>query len=87
MSFPENVLDVAEKICDKVGIILKGKMVMTGSMEEVREASKDGSLEDFFLSVAGKHEIAGMDDNSSAAHSKEPAAEKEPSVGKEESGK
>lgn len=56
--FSTHVLDVAEKICDRVGIILKGKIVMVGSMDEVREASKDGSLEDFFLSVAGKHEIA-----------------------------
>lgn len=65
--FSTHVLDVAEKICDKVGIILKGKIVMTGSMDEVREASKDGSLEDFFLSVAGKHEIAGMEDKPSIA--------------------
>ncbi len=52
--FSTHVLDVAEKICDRIGIIVKGKLVMAGSMEEIREASKDGSLEEFFLSVAAK---------------------------------
>lgn len=56
--FSTHVLDVAEKICDRVGIVVKGKLIMTGSMEEIREASKDASLEEFFLSVAGKHDMA-----------------------------
>lgn len=50
--FSTHVLDVAEKICDRVGIILKGKLVTVGTMREVKEKSKDGSLEDFFLSLA-----------------------------------
>lgn len=50
--FSTHVLDVAEKICDRIGIIVKGRLVMAGSMDEIREASKDGSLEEFFLSVA-----------------------------------
>ena len=86
--FSTHVLDVAEKICDRVGIILKGKIVMTGTMEEVREKSKDGSLEEFFLSVAGKHEIAGMEDRAPAASSRakptlEPAPETDDSLAEE----
>ena len=51
--FSTHVLEVAEKICDRVGIIVKGKLIMVGSMEEIKAASNDRSLEDVFLSVAG----------------------------------
>ena len=45
---PTHVLDVAEKICDKVAIIKGGKLVVTGSMEEVKG---DDSLEEVFLEL------------------------------------
>ena len=43
-----NVLDVAEKLCDKVAIIKQGKLITSGSMEEVRG---DESLEAVFLEL------------------------------------
>lgn len=46
--FSTHVLDVAEKLCDKVSIIKQGKMVISGSMEVVRGS---GSLEDVFMEV------------------------------------
>lgn len=46
--FSTHVLDVAEKICDKVAIIQKGKIVACGTMEEVRG---NKSLEDVFLEL------------------------------------
>jgi ABC-2 type transport system ATP-binding protein len=46
--FSTHVLDVAEKLCDKVAIIKKGKLVVTGSMDEVRG---NDSLEDVFLEL------------------------------------
>lgn len=46
--FSTHVLDVAEKLCDKVSIIKCGKMVISGSIEEVRGSS---SLEDVFMEV------------------------------------
>ena len=54
--FSTHVLDVAEKLCDRVGIIVKGKLVLEGSMEEIKERAKDESLEEIFLSVAGSSE-------------------------------
>ncbi len=51
--FSTHVLEVAEKICDRIGIIVKGKLVMIGSVEEIKHASHDKSLEEIFLSVAG----------------------------------
>lgn len=46
--FSTHVLDVAEKLCDKVAIIKKGKLVVTGPMESVKG---DDSLEEVFLDL------------------------------------
>jgi len=48
--FSTHVLEVAEKLCDRVAIIKKGKLVVSGSMEEVKG---DDSLEDVFLELEG----------------------------------
>lgn len=52
--FSTHVLDVAEKICDRVAIINKGKLVLCGDMDEIKKAQGDESLEEIFMSVAGK---------------------------------
>ncbi len=50
--FSTHVLDVAEKICDRVGIINKGKLLFVGTMEEMKETFKeDSSLEELFLEI------------------------------------
>lgn len=49
--FSTHVLEVAEKLCDKVAIIRGGKLVASGSMEDVKG---DASLEDVFLELAEK---------------------------------
>ena len=46
--FSTHVLEVAEKLCDKVAIIRRGKLVRSGIMEEVRG---DDSLEEVFLEL------------------------------------
>lgn len=51
--FSTHVLDVAEKICDRIGIISKGKLILCGSVEEIKAAKGDESLEEIFMSVAG----------------------------------
>ena len=48
--FSTHVLEVAEKLCDKVAIIQAGKLVKSGTMEEVKG---DTSLEDVFLELEG----------------------------------
>lgn len=48
--FSTHVLDVAEKLCDKIAIIKNGKLVVTGTMEEVKG---DASLEEVFLELEG----------------------------------
>ena len=46
--FSTHILDVAEKLCDKVAIIKDGKIVKIGSMEEIKG---DTSLENVFLEL------------------------------------
>ena len=46
--FSTHVLEVAEKLCDKVAIIKGGKLIRSGTMEEVRG---DASLESVFLEL------------------------------------
>ena len=48
--FSTHVLEVAEKLCDKVAIIKGGRLVRSGTMEDVKG---DDSLEDVFLELEG----------------------------------
>jgi ABC-2 type transport system ATP-binding protein len=51
--FSTHVLEVAEKLCDRIGIINEGRLVFVGGMREVKEFQKDGSLEQVFLKITG----------------------------------
>ena len=51
--FSTHVLEVAEKLCDKVAIIREGRLVTSGTMDEVRG---DASLEDVFLELEERHD-------------------------------
>ena len=46
--FSTHVLEVAEKLCDRVAIIKQGRLIRSGTMEEVKG---DASLEDVFLEL------------------------------------
>ena len=50
--FSTHVLEVAEKLCDRVAIIRQGRLVANGTMEEV---SGDASLEEVFLELEGEN--------------------------------
>lgn len=49
--FSTHVLEVAEKLCDKVAIIKQGQLIRAGTMDEVKG---DDSLEDVFLELEGE---------------------------------
>ena len=49
--FSTHVLEVAEKLCDKVAIIKGGRLIRSGTMEEVKG---DDSLEEVFLELEGE---------------------------------
>lgn len=52
--FSSHIIEVVEKLCDKVAIIDKGQLIISGSMDEIRAKDKENSLEDFFISVTQK---------------------------------
>lgn len=49
--FSTHVLEVAEKLCDKVAIIRNGQLIQSGTMQEVKG---DDSLEEIFLELEGE---------------------------------
>jgi ABC-2 type transport system ATP-binding protein len=55
-----HILEIAERMCDRIGIIDKGALVAVGSMNELRSLGKAGetSLEDIFLGLTGGAEAA-----------------------------
>ena len=53
--FSTHVLEVAEKLCDRVGIINNGKLVFVGTFEQLNERFKEeGTLEELFLEITEK---------------------------------
>ena len=53
--FSTHILEVAEKLCDKVVIIKKGKLKYTGSVENLCAQNEGCSLEEIFLKLTGKN--------------------------------
>ena len=55
-----HILEIAERMCDRIGIIDKGALVAVGTMNELRALGKavETSLEDIFLGLTGGAEAA-----------------------------
>lgn len=49
--FSTHVLEVAEKLCDRIGIINNGKLVYCGTMDELKEKYQGMDLEQIFLTI------------------------------------
>ena len=57
--FSTHVMEVAEKLCDRIGIIKKGQILFMGTINELKnQFGKEGqSLEDIFLTLIGSEAI------------------------------
>jgi ABC-2 type transport system ATP-binding protein len=55
-----HILEIAERMCDRIGIINKGELIAVGTMDELRRLGQAGeaSLEDIFLNLTGGAEVA-----------------------------
>jgi ABC-2 type transport system ATP-binding protein len=54
-----HILEIAERMCDRIGIINQGKVIAIGNMDELRsQGGGGGSLEDIFLELTGGAEYA-----------------------------
>lgn len=55
--FSTHILEIAEKLCDKIGIIRKGKLIFVGTIEEMKEELKENvSLEELFMEITKRNE-------------------------------
>ena len=49
-----HILEIAERMCDRIGIIDDGRLIALGTVEELhRQAEGSGTLEDIFLELTG----------------------------------
>ena len=56
-----HILEIAERMCDRVGIIDRGQLIAVGTMDELRALDASGaSLEDIFLSLTGGADVAEL---------------------------
>ncbi len=58
--FSTHILEIAERMCDRVAIINKGEIIAVGTMDELRAGGTGGSLEDIFLSLTGGDDYAEL---------------------------
>jgi ABC-2 type transport system ATP-binding protein len=57
-----HVLEIAQAICDRIGIMYQGKILALGNMKELRQMAKlpDSGLEDIFLKLTGTDDIKAV---------------------------
>jgi ABC-2 type transport system ATP-binding protein len=57
-----HVLEIAQALCDRVGIMYQGKLLALGNMDELRQMAKlpDSGLEDIFLKLTGTGDIRAV---------------------------
>ena len=62
--FSTHIMEIVEKLCDRIAVINKGEIIAQGTMEELRQKVKtEGTLEDIFLKLTGEDEyIRGVID-------------------------
>jgi len=54
-----HILEIAERMCDRIGIINRGRLIAVGTMDELRQLGQgESSLEDIFLGLTGGAEYA-----------------------------
>lgn len=61
--YSSHIMDVVEKVCDRIVLINKGKIVADGSFEELKEQQQSGSLEQLFNQMTGNNEHIALADD------------------------
>ena len=52
MFFSTHILEIAEKLCDRIAIINKGKIIFVGTLDELKNMHKDkNTLEEIFIDI------------------------------------
>lgn len=57
-----HILEIAEKLCRRIGIMIAGRLTAVGTLEELKAQAqgRDSDLEEVFLSLTGGHEYAAL---------------------------
>ena len=56
--FFDRFLEIAEQMCDRIGIIQEGKLIAEGAMPELKAlAKREGTLEEIFLSLTSGEDV------------------------------
>lgn len=55
--FSTHVLEVAENLCDRIGILKKGKLIYCGTVEELKSINDNKSLEETYLSMVSDRSL------------------------------
>ncbi len=57
-----HVLEIAEAICDRIGIMYQGNILALGNMEELRQKASlpNSDLEDIFLKLTGTEDLRAV---------------------------
>ena len=57
--FSTHVMEVAERLCDRIAIINKGKLVTQGTLEEIKamKGEENATLEKLFLELTGSDDV------------------------------
>lgn len=56
-----HVLEVVERLCDRIAIIHEGKLVAEGTLDDLRQGSETETLEDLFVRTVGEHNRSATD--------------------------
>lgn len=58
--FSTHVMEVAERLCDRVGIIAKGRLLFNGTLDElkIQKGEADATLEELFLQLTGQDDVS-----------------------------
>ncbi len=56
--FSTHIMREAERLCDRIGMIFRGKLLFVGTLDEILRESGENNLEDAFFALAGTEEIA-----------------------------
>ncbi len=56
-----HVLEVVERLCDRIAIIHEGRLVAEGTLDELRQGSESATLEDLFVKTVGEQNRTASD--------------------------
>lgn len=61
--FSTHMLEIAEALCDRIGILRKGELIFLGTMEELKIAHGNTSLEEIYLNLIGSYNPENIEED------------------------